>query len=29
MAIYIFMAAVLIVKPTGLFTGERAWTRAS
>ncbi|TBW36996.1 branched-chain amino acid ABC transporter permease [Siculibacillus lacustris] len=27
MAIYVFMAAVLIFKPTGLFTGERAWTR--
>jgi branched-chain amino acid transport system permease protein len=29
MAIYLFMAGVLIVKPTGLFTGERAWTRSS
>lgn len=27
MAIYVFMAVVLIVRPTGLFTGERAWTR--
>lgn len=29
MAIYLFMAVVLIFKPTGLFTGERAWTRSS
>lgn len=28
MAIYLFMAAVLVVKPTGLFTGERAWSRS-
>lgn len=27
MAIYLFMAGVLVVKPTGLFTGERAWSR--
>ena len=27
MAIYLLMAVVLIFKPTGLFTGERAWTR--
>ncbi len=27
MAIYVLMAIVLIVRPTGLFTGERAWTR--
>ena len=28
MAIYLLMAIVLIFKPTGLFTGERAWTRS-
>ncbi len=27
MAIYLFMAGVLILKPSGLFTGERAWTK--
>ena len=29
MAIYLFMAGVLVVKPTGLFTGERAWSRSA
>jgi branched-chain amino acid transport system permease protein len=29
MAIYILMAVVLIFRPTGLFTGERSWTRTA